>query len=187
MNPGAHCAPDVLRALGRVGIAMCATWTALVAIACDAPVPARAGPLRLPPVIVTSPLHTAGVVVRGATRGWWKLRSTPAHYGEPLPVGVTMYCLQGTTRRGRYVRAGIVAADPKFFPLARYLELYIGRKYLGRFLVDDTGDRIKGPRIDVWTPNCREARNFGVKRGTAVRVERATIDIQQAGTLLSDK
>jgi len=81
-----------------------------------------------------------------------------------------MYCLQGTTRRGRYVRAGIVAADPRFFPLARYVELYVGRSYLGRFLVDDTGKRIRGPRIDVWTANCRDARRFGSQRGTAVLV-----------------
>ncbi|HEY4132995.1 MAG TPA: 3D domain-containing protein [Gemmatimonadaceae bacterium] len=175
------------RALGffeRFGLATCAI---LSAVGCDSPKARERGPLRLPPVVVVSPLRTAAVVVRGATRSWWKARVGPAHYDEPLPVGVTMYCLQGTTRRGRYVRPGIIAADPKFFPLARYVELYLGRRYLGRFLVDDTGDRIKGPRIDVWTPNCREARRFGVQRGTAVRVERHTIDVQQAGTLLSEK
>jgi 3D (Asp-Asp-Asp) domain-containing protein len=85
-----------------------------------------------------------------------------------------MYCLQGTTRRGRYVRAGIVAADPRFFPLARYIELYIGVRYLGRFLVDDTGKRIRGSRIDVWTASCREARRFGLQTGTAVLVHRGT-------------
>jgi 3D (Asp-Asp-Asp) domain-containing protein len=95
-------------------------------------------------------------------------------------VGVTMYCLQGTTRRGRYVRAGIVAADPRFFPLSRYIELYAGRKYLGRFLVDDTGRLIRGSRIDVWTANCRDASRFGVQRGTAVLVARAP-DVRQAG------
>ena len=99
-----------------------------------------------------------------------------------LPVGVTMYCLQGTTRRGRYVRGGIVAADPRFFPLVEYIELYVGRTYLGRFLVDDTGKKIRGARIDVWTDNCREARRFGIARGTAVLVQRASrIGVRQAG------
>jgi 3D (Asp-Asp-Asp) domain-containing protein len=139
------------------------------------------GPLRHAPVIVMSPYRLSGVVVRGAARGWWKLASEPLRYGDPVPVGVTMYCLSGTTRRGRYVRAGIVAADPRYFPLARYLELYVGRKYIGRFLVDDTGKRIKGARIDVWTPSCREARRFGLQRGTAVLVPRPSIDVQQAG------
>ena len=132
----------------------------------------ESGPVRLPPVVVMADYRLPGVVVRGADRGWWKLANHPVRFGDPLPVGVTMYCLQGTTRRGRYVRAGIVAADPRFFPLARYVELYVGRKYLGRFLVDDTGKRIKGARIDVWTSSCREARRFGLQRGTAVLVQR---------------
>jgi 3D (Asp-Asp-Asp) domain-containing protein len=123
-----------------------------------------------------------GVVVRGAGRGWWKFATQPVRYGDPVPVGVTMYCLRGTTRRGRYVRAGIVAADPRFFPLARYLELYVGKTYLGRFLVDDTGKRIRGARIDVWTSNCREARKFGLQRGTAVLVHPPAIDVRQAGS-----
>jgi 3D (Asp-Asp-Asp) domain-containing protein len=80
------------------------------------------------------------------------------------------------------VRAGIVAADPKFFPLARYLELYIGRNYLGRFLVDDTGKRIRGNRIDVWTSSCHEARRFGIQHGTAVLVHPPKIDVRQAGS-----
>ena len=131
-------------------------------------------PLRLPPVVVMSDYRLPGVVVRGAAKGWWKDATRPARYGDPLPVGVTMYCLNGTTRRGRYVRDGIVAADPKLFPLARYIELYIGRRYLGRFLVDDTGKRIHGPRLDIWTKSCREARRFGLQRGTAVLIHHAS-------------
>jgi 3D (Asp-Asp-Asp) domain-containing protein len=127
-------------------------------------------PIRYPPVVVMSPFRLPGVVVRGASANWWKVPPLAPRYADPLPVGVTMYCLQGTTRRGRYVRAGIVAADPRFFPLAHFIELYVGRHYLGRFLVDDTGLRIRGPRIDVWTGNCREARLFGLQRGTAVLV-----------------
>lgn len=160
-------------ALAAVGLA----FASLASSGCARP----AGPIELPPVVVMAPYRLSGVVVRGATRSWWKLATGPARYGEPLPVTVTMYCLQGTTRRGRYVRSGIVAADPHFFPLARYIELYIGRNYLGRFLVDDTGKRIKGSRIDIWTSNCREARHFGVQRGTAVRVERAQPSVQLAG------
>jgi 3D (Asp-Asp-Asp) domain-containing protein len=143
------------------------------------------GPIRLAPLVVTADYRLPGVVVRGASQGWWKLASEPVRYGDPMPVRVTMYCLKGTTRRGRYVRAGIVAADPHFFPLARYLELYIGQGYLGRFLVDDTGKRIRGNRIDVWTSSCHDARLFGIQRGTAVLVSPPhTIDIRQAGSAL---
>jgi 3D (Asp-Asp-Asp) domain-containing protein len=142
---------------------------------------------RYPPVLVLSRYRLAGVVVRGASRGWWRWASQPVRYGEPVPVGVTMYCLQGTTRRGRYVRGGIVAADPRFFPLSKFIELYVGRSYLGRFLVDDTGEKIRGARIDVWTDNCRDARRFGIARGTAVLVHAPGIEVRQAGAIRKTK
>ncbi len=156
-------------------------FIAALAAACALACNSSHEPIRLPPVVVTSPYRLVGVVVRGASRGWWKLASQHVRYGDPLPVGVTMYCLRGTTRRGRYVRAGIVAADPRFFPLSRYIELYVGRTYLGRFLVDDTGKRIRGARIDVWTASCREARRFGLQHGTAVLVQHPPIEVRQAG------
>jgi 3D (Asp-Asp-Asp) domain-containing protein len=142
-----------------------------------------AQPAEIPrhePVLVMSPLRLDGVVVRGANKGWYLASNTGPQYGEPVPVLLTSYCLRGTTRRGRYVRPGIIAADPRFFPMARYVELYLGRKYYGRFLVDDTGRKIKGNHIDVWLPTCTEAKRFGVKRGTAVLMPRLP-DIRQAG------
>ena len=90
--------------------------------------------------------------------------------GIALPVSLTQYCLQGTTRRDHYVREGIVAADPRIFPLARYVELFLGKRYLGRFLVDDTGGKVKGNTLDIWTPSCADARRFGRQRGTAMLV-----------------
>ena len=110
--------------------------------------------------------------MRGAARDWAVGREAPAAYGEPVPVQLTAYCLKGTTRRDNLVREGIVAADPKVFPLGRYVELYIGRRYHGRFLVDDTGRRIRDGILDIWTPECRDARRFGRQRGTAVLVAR---------------
>lgn len=149
----------------------------LLLVACSSapkPIP------RHEPVVVMSPLRLDGVVVRGANKGWYLASNTGPQYGEPVPVLLTSYCLRGTTRRGRYVRPGIIAADPRFFPMARYVELYLGRKYYGRFLVDDTGRKIKGNHIDVWLPTCTEAKRFGVKRGTAVLMPRLP-DIRQAG------
>ena len=136
---------------------------------------------RHEPVVVMSPVRLDGAVVRGAKTGWYLAGNTGPRYGEPVPVLLTSYCLRGTTRRGRYVRPGIIAADPKFFPMARYVELYVGRKYYGRFLVDDTGRKIKGNHIDVWLPTCSASRVFGVKRGTAVLMPRMP-DIRLAGS-----
>jgi 3D (Asp-Asp-Asp) domain-containing protein len=137
----------------------------------------------VPVVTPTEPVTMEGVIVRAATRDWTKrMHHRPLAAGEPVPVLVTAYCLSGTTRRGRYVRAGIVAADPHLFPLSRYIELYAGTKYLGRFLVDDTGSRIRGPHIDMWVPTCREAILFGRQRGTAMLVPRPEIQVVQAGS-----
>lgn len=129
--------------------------------------------ILLPPVVVQSPILLPGALVQGATKRWYMASYAPPRYGEPVPVEMTAYCLtRTTTRRGRYVRAGIVAADPKLFPLSRYVELYDGRRYLGRFLIDDTGRLIKGNIIDVWMPTCREAKIFGRRKGIAVLVPR---------------
>ena len=129
--------------------------------------------ILLPPVVVQSPTLLPGAVVQGASTRWYLASYSPPRYGEPVPVQMTAYCLtRTTTRRGRYVRAGIVAADPRLFPLSRYVELYDGRRYLGRFLIDDTGRLIKGNIIDVWMPTCREAKIFGRRNGIAVLVPR---------------
>lgn len=147
-----------------------AAATLLVARAC-APEPPP--PIPLTTVVVQSPLRLHGALVQGVSSRWHLAANAGPRYGEPVPIQMTAYCLtRNTTRRGRYVRAGIVAADPKLFPLGRYLELYVGRRYLGRFLIDDTGRLIKGNIIDIWMPTCREARLFGRQSGTAVLVPR---------------
>jgi 3D (Asp-Asp-Asp) domain-containing protein len=53
-------------------------------------------------------------------------------------------------------------------------------RYLGRFLIDDTGRLIKGNKIDIWMPTCREARIFGRRKGIGVLVPREP-DVTLAG------
>ena len=141
-------------------------WRRTPAVA-ERPVVAIAAPAQ--PI---APLRLDGALVQGAARDWTEGRKRPVSYGDPVPVQLTAYCLQGKTRRDRLVREGIVAADPKLFPLGRYVEVYVGRRYHGRFLVDDTGSRIRDGILDIWTPSCREARRFGRQHGTAVLVPR---------------
>jgi 3D (Asp-Asp-Asp) domain-containing protein len=97
-------------------------------------------------------------------------RFARAQPGEEIPITLTQYCLKGVTRRGRFVRPGIVAADPRIFPLARYVEVFMGKRYLGRYLVDDTGGNVIGATLDIWTPSCGQATRFGRQRGKAVLV-----------------
>jgi 3D (Asp-Asp-Asp) domain-containing protein len=123
-----------------------------------------------------------GVIRRASAREALKMRalgiipdprgSARAGAGEEIPITLTLYCLKGTTRRGRWVRPGIVAADPRIFPLARYVEVFMGRKYLGRYLVDDTGVNVIGATLDIWTPSCEQAARFGRQFGRAVLVAR---------------
>ena len=93
-----------------------------------------------------------------------------ARPGEPVHVMLSAYCLRGTTRRGTPVRTGIIAADPRVFPMARHVELFSGGRYLGRFRVEDTGGKIRGTRIDIWTPDCADAERFGLRPGIAALV-----------------
>jgi 3D (Asp-Asp-Asp) domain-containing protein len=95
-----------------------------------------------------------------------------AENGVMIPVSLTQYCVQGETRRGRQTRHGIVAADPRIFPLARYVEVFLGNEYLGRYLVDDTGGNVLGATLDIWNPDCREAARFGRHWGNAILVAR---------------
>jgi len=95
-----------------------------------------------------------------------------AENGISIPVSLTQYCVQGETRRGRQTRHGIVAADPRIFPLARYVEVFLGEEYLGRYLVDDTGGNVLGATLDIWNPDCKEAARFGRHWGSAVLVAR---------------
>jgi 3D (Asp-Asp-Asp) domain-containing protein len=95
-----------------------------------------------------------------------------AEDGVTIPVSLTQYCVQGETRRGRQTRHGIVAADPRIFPLARYVEVFLGNEYLGRYLVDDTGGNVLGATLDIWNPNCKEAARFGRHWGAATLVAR---------------
>lgn len=129
-------------------------------------------PIQFAPTVVVAPILLEGAHVLGAASDWAIDRTTPVRMGDPVPVSITAYCLKGLTRRDRYVRDGIVASDPRIFPLARYIEIYVGKKYYGRFLVDDTGGVIKGNKLDIWTPTCRDARIFGRQKGTAVLVPR---------------
>lgn len=105
-----------------------------------------------------------------------------AEEGVTIPVSLTQYCVQGETRRGRQTRHGILAADPRIFPLARYVDVYLGTDYLGRYLVDDTGGNVLGATLDIWNPNCREARKFGRHWGSAVLIAREVEQIPIAET-----
>ncbi len=72
----------------------------------------------------------------------------------------TAYCLRGKTAMGHGVRRGIIAADPRVLKLGSTITVNAGA-WSGTYLVSDTGGAIKGKKVDIWVPNCSEARKFG--------------------------
>jgi 3D (Asp-Asp-Asp) domain-containing protein len=89
-----------------------------------------------------------------------------------VPFKATAYCLRGRTASGKFVRKGIIAADPRVLPLGTNVTILHG-PYAGDYLVADTGGKIKGKRIDIWMASCSEAIRFGY-RSVMLRVpERA--------------
>ena len=76
------------------------------------------------------------------------------------------YCFSGKTAMGHAVRRGLIAADPRVLKLGSTVYINAG-PWSGTYLVSDTGGAIKGKKIDIWVPNCSEARRFG-RRGVEV-------------------
>ena len=79
---------------------------------------------------------------------------------KPINYEATAYSLRGKTASGRMVSRGLIAADPRLLPLGSRVRLdHPG--YSGEYLVADTGGKIRGKRIDIWTPTSNEAMRFG--------------------------
>lgn len=78
----------------------------------------------------------------------------------PLSYLATAYSLRGRTASGRPASKGLIAADPRILPLGSRVRLEAG-SYSGEYLVADTGSRVRGRRIDIWTLTSREAMRFG--------------------------
>ena len=90
--------------------------------------------------------------------------STEEESSRPLTLPInylaTAYSLRGKTASGRMVSRGLIAADPRLLPLGSRVRLeHPG--YTGEYLVADTGGKIRGKHIDIWTPSSREAMRFG--------------------------
>ena len=98
-----------------------------------------------------------------------------AQHGRPRPhvmrLSATAYCDSGRTRSGERTHVGVVAADPRVFPIGTVLRIPSrGRTYE----VLDTGSAIKGRHVDIYMPSCRAARRFGRRRVQVQIVSRAS-------------
>ena len=105
-------------------------------------------------MVVTAASNPAGALTTGPGLN----ATTPATLVATYTA--TAYSLGGRTANGMRVSKGLIAADPRVLPLGTRVRLEAGA-YSGEYLVADTGGAVRGKRIDIWTPNTREALRFG--------------------------
>ena len=74
-----------------------------------------------------------------------------------MNVVATTYCIRGTMANGKQTHAGAAATDPQVISPGTIFT-YKGRRYRA----EDTGDYIKGHRVDLWDSSCKRAIQFGV-------------------------
>jgi 3D (Asp-Asp-Asp) domain-containing protein len=80
-----------------------------------------------------------------------------------MRIAATAYCQHGTTQAGTKARTGIVAADPRVFPVGSVLRIVDGPSS-GIYTVLDTGPAVKGRKIDIFIPDCARAEKFGEQK-----------------------
>lgn len=99
----------------------------------------------------------------------------PVRVRPPQPAGkeahftATAYSISGQTASGTQTRPGIVAADPAVLPLGSKIRVRDAGAYSGDYVVQDTGGKIRGRKIDIYVPKHAHAKRFG-RRGVKVEV-----------------
>ena len=151
-----------------------ATVALTVLPACKA-VPQEATPPEPAPAVAAAPAENshAWFVKKGQRRHAKAKAAAPAPAAAVEPVDtalqrvvVTGYCscpkccgpnATGLTASGTKAQLGTMSADPAIFPFGTQLNV----PGYGDGVVEDTGSRVKGFRIDVWFPTHAEAQKWG--------------------------
>jgi 3D (Asp-Asp-Asp) domain-containing protein len=109
----------------------------------------------------------------------------PGHRGRAgrarhtVRLTATAYCDHGETRSGAYTRPGTVGTDPRVLPIGSVIRIRTPQ-YAGTYTALDTGAAVKGHDVDIFVPNCAEARKFG-KRAVVAEVLRVGPAAPEAG------
>jgi 3D (Asp-Asp-Asp) domain-containing protein len=82
---------------------------------------------------------------------------------SPKSFIVTAYCQHGITKSGLHTGPGIAAGDPSYLPLGSLVSVATGPADASVYTVADTGSKVKGEHLDVFTPDCGRAKQFGRK------------------------
>jgi 3D (Asp-Asp-Asp) domain-containing protein len=83
---------------------------------------------------------------------------------KKLKFTARAYAIDGTTASGEETQAGrTIAADPEVLPLGTKILVTGAGKYSGEYVVTDTGELVKGRRLDIFMNSHQEAKRFGVR------------------------
>jgi rare lipoprotein A len=82
----------------------------------------------------------------------------------PSTFQAAAYSVTGTTSSGDLTSRGTVAADPAVLPVGTRIRITGAGRYSGVYVVNDTGPKIAGARIDIYMPSRLEAKRFGRRR-----------------------
>lgn len=159
---------NILSAIALAAVAL-TVLPACKAVPKDAPAPEPA------PAAAQAPAEQGYTwfAKKGERRGAKAEAAAPAANATPVEsapaltrVIVTGYCscpkccganATGLTATGSRAQRGTISADPSIFPFGTQLDV----PGYGEGVVEDTGARVKGYRIDVWFPTHAEAMAWG--------------------------
>jgi rare lipoprotein A len=112
--------------------------------------------------VVATPLLTIAIFGNG-------IHAEPRarHAAAPsIRCEATAFSQSGITMKGTIAHDGIVAADPAVIPLGSVIRVAGAGPWSGRYVVTDTGSKVRGRHIDVYLPNAAAAKQFGRKTVT---------------------
>ncbi len=96
----------------------------------------------------------------------------PWRYGHThwLQFKATAYSVSGETKSQTITREGkTLAADPAVLPIGTLVEIRRAGPYSGQYIVQDTGEKIVGRKVDIYIARTGEAKQFGV-RNVRIRI-----------------
>lgn len=98
------------------------------------------------------------------TVGSWGKAPHRRHRPTRYYCRATAYSIEGLTKRGTEAHFGVVAGDPRVFPIGTRIRVSRAGAYSGEYMVTDTGAKVLGQHIDIYLPDDAEAKKFGRKR-----------------------
>lgn len=91
-------------------------------------------------------------------------QAAPLGAGQATPFTATAYSGGSRTAAGDAPRAGIVAADPSVLPLGSRIRVSDAGAYSGEYVVNDTGGKVRGRKIDIYMTKSAHAKQFGRRK-----------------------